>query len=113
MDRTDRWLNRLHALLEHQIKNSVPTNREIAEELAISERQLFRKVREATGLSPQKYITKYRIQQSMSLLKSGKYRTVKEVATAIGYKNVSHFIRLFTEEFGRTPLKVLKTAGWR
>ena len=49
----------------------------------------------------------------MQYLNLGKFRTVKETAHAVGFKNSSYFIRQFEKEFGARPFRVLQEAGWR
>ena len=113
MSGTKKWLKRLEETMHHLSLKSSFNNESLAEELGISERDLFRKVKKATGLSPQKYIRQFRLRLAMRYLISGKYRTVKETAHAIGYTKVSYFITQFEKEYGRTPLKVLQENGWR
>ena len=110
---TRTWLSRLDLIIERHIDNPALNNEIIAAEIAISERHLFRRVKELTGLSPQKYLRQYRLQRAMKYLANGKYRKVKETACAVGYANTSYFIRQFEIEFGRKPLRVLQEAGWR
>lgn len=89
------------------------TNEKLASELDISERDLFRKVKKLTGLSPQKYLRRYRLRKAKKILVNGKYRTVNQTADAVGYSNVSYFIKQFEMEFGIKPLQVLQENGWR
>lgn len=110
---TESWLGRLDLIIERNIDNTTLNNEIIAAEIAISERHLFRRVKELTGLSPQKYLRQYRLHRAMRLLMNGQHRKVKEAASAVGYANTSYFIKQFEIEFGRRPLRVLKEAGWR
>lgn len=113
LDEPNKWLLRLDKIIEKQIGEAALDNERLAKELAVSERNLFRKVKEMTGLSPQKYLRQYRMHQAIKYLKSGRYRTVKETANAVGYANVSYFISLFEDKFGVKPLRVLQEEGWR
>lgn len=107
------WLNRLDHIIERNISDASLNNERLASEIAISERHLFRRVRDITGLSPQKYLRQYRLQRAMQYLRNGKFRKVKEVAFAVGYINTSYFINQFEKEYGKKPLRVLQEAGWR
>ena len=113
MHKPQKWLGRLNRLVETALYTPQMNNLKIAEELEMSERDLFRKVKKSTGLSPQKYVRQYRLSQAMHYLKEGKFRTVKETCQAIGYTNVSHFIVQFEKEFGKKPFQVLREQGWR
>jgi len=109
----EKWLSRFNSLIDKNLDNSFFNNQQFAEALTISERHLFRKMKELTGLSPQRYVSRYRLHKAMKYLENGKYHTVKETAYAVGFRNPSYFIRQFEKEFGKKPLRVLKEAGWR
>lgn len=113
MTGTKSWLNRLDHIIERNISDASLNNERLAAEISISERHLFRRVRDLTGLSPQKYLRQYRLHRAMQYLRNGKYRKVKEVAIAVGYINTSYFINQFEKEYGKKPLRVLQEAGWR
>lgn len=108
-----KWQSRLDYILAKQSKVYVYNNESLAKALEISERQLFRHIKKSTGLSPQKYLRQYRLQQAMNLLQTGKYRTVNETAYAVGYSNVGYFIAQFEKNFKKKPLQVLQENGWR
>jgi len=110
---SENWLNRINQTMENALYNPNMNNRKMARELNLSERDLFRKVKNSTGLSPQKYFRRYRLRRAMSFLREGKYKTVKEVSKIIGYSNVSYFIVQFEKEFTKKPLQILKEYGWR
>ena len=109
----EKWLYRFEEVIEKNLNTVSLTNEKLAKELGISERQLFRKVKELSNLSPQKYLRKYRLHEAMKFLKSGKHRTVKETSFAVGFSKVSYFISKFNKEFGKRPLQILKESGWR
>ncbi|XHR93840.1 helix-turn-helix domain-containing protein [Mucilaginibacter sp. UC70_90] len=53
-------------------------------ELAISERQLFRRIKSITGLTPNKYIRAIKLQIAREAIENGRYRTIAEVSYAAG-----------------------------
>lgn len=112
-DRYQHWLGRLKDLIANSPVNTPFDNKQMAQSLGISERDLFRKVKEITGLTPQKYLRKHRLNQAMLFLNAGKYRTVKETCYAVGYSNASYFVSQFEKEFGKKPLQILRDRGWR
>ena len=64
----------------------------------------FRKAfRKAIGLSPAAYKTELRLSQAAKLLACGNM-SVQEIATAVGYEDVSLFIRRFRAKYSITPL---------
>jgi len=113
MSGAQKWLSRFHAIIDKNLSNPSLNNEQLALTLLVSERHLFRKVKELSGMSPQKYLKHYRLQKAERYLKNGKYRTVKETSFAIGFRNSSYFIREFEKVFGVKPLQVLQEEGWR
>ncbi|MEM8526545.1 MAG: helix-turn-helix domain-containing protein [Bacteroidota bacterium] len=107
------WLERYNSILDQYLNDHSFDNKKLANEVEMSERHLFRKVKELTGLSPQRYFRKYRLHYAMEYLKKGKIKTVKGTAAAVGFLSTSYFISQFEKEFGKKPLSVLKEAGWR
>ena len=110
---SEKWMNRFNQLIDENLNDPFFSNQQFAKALSISERHLFRKIKELTGLSPQKYVSQYRLYRAMKFLRNGKYRTVKETSYAVGFRNPSYFIRQFEKEFGKRPLRILQEAGWR
>lgn len=113
MKQRKNWSTRLDNVIHKHSTNSAFNNKKLAQELEISQRDLFRKVKKATGYSPNQYIQRHRLQLALKYLKNGKYRTVNETAQAIGYSNVSYFISQFEKRYKCKPLKILQKYGWR
>lgn len=75
----------------------------IAEELAVSERQLYRKITAATGMTPAKLVNELKLQYARELLTVGKIRNLKEVSISIGIDSTAYFSKLFFNRFGKKP----------
>lgn len=80
----------------------------LADELAVSERSLRRRLNQATGLSPVEFIRRERLEQGRYFLQTGSYRTVAEVARAVGIASPGYFSRLYREAFGHPPSEARK-----
>ena len=76
----------------------------LAEEAALSRRQLTRRLKEATddGITPARLIRRMRLERGARLLESGE-QNITQVAYAVGFKSLSHFSRRFKERFGLPP----------
>lgn len=107
------WLQRIKEVIEKKLVTGDLTNDVLALEVGISERHLFRRMKDLTGYTPQQYIRQYRLEQAMQFLKDGTFRTVKDTAQAVGYINISYFINQFEKKYGQKPLEVLQERGWR
>lgn len=107
------WLKQLNTVIEENLARNDFNNNTISVILGISERQLYRKIKQITNLSPNEYIRHYRLQLAKDYLEKGIYFTVKEVSHTVGYTNVGYFQKQFQQLFGKKPLDILKEAGWR
>ncbi len=74
---------------------------QLADGLNISDRQLIRRFRQATGLSPLKYLQKERLKRACQLLENSRLTSAR-IALEVGYQDESNFRRLFKRELGMT-----------
>ena len=74
----------------------------LARGLGMSRAQLHRRVKEAFDSTPAELIIRYRLERAAQML-AGRAGNVGEVAYAVGFKNVSHFVKRFREHYGQTP----------
>ena len=102
------WLKKLEELVLKEIGNSQLTVTRLAADLYISERQLRRKIKAQTGLSPHRYFTLLKLEVARKHLEEQKYRTVAEIAYKVGFSNVSHFSKIYKEQYGKRPTAYLK-----
>jgi AraC-like DNA-binding protein len=73
----------------------------------MSRRNLYRKIKLASGLTPLELINDLRLKRAAELLKSGDKR-MYEIADEIGFKSRIVFTRNFTREFGMSPTEYSK-----
>lgn len=74
---------------------------ELARRVAMSERQLQRKLRALLGVSPAEYLREYRLQRAAALLRRGE--PAGNVGHDVGFSSPSHFGACFKARFGVTP----------
>lgn len=73
--------------------------------VAFSPFHFARSFKTATGMTPHGYVTAHRLMVAKDrLLRADD--SVAEVATAVGFRNVSHFRRLFRRHVGATPAQL-------
>jgi AraC-like DNA-binding protein/quercetin dioxygenase-like cupin family protein len=75
---------------------------EVSRAVATSERTLRRQFRHAAGLSWRQYLLHARLLRAMALLALPD-QSVRDVATAVGFDNVSSFARAFSQYCGESP----------
>ena len=76
--------------------------KKLSDVFSLSINHLSRIVKERTGELFQDYLIDLRIAEAKKLLSEGKLN-VNEICGAIGYANVSHFIKSFKKHVGMTP----------
>jgi signal transduction histidine kinase/DNA-binding response OmpR family regulator/ligand-binding sensor domain-containing protein len=70
--------------------------------LGVSRAQLHRKTREILGTTPAEVLIQFRLARAAQLLAS-RAGNVGEVAYAVGFRNLSHFVKRFRQQHGQTP----------
>jgi len=102
------WLQQVEIIAEREIKNPYYSVDHLAQELLMSRRQVFRKIKKITGLTPKKYLNLIRLQKAKTILETGEVLTLTEICYSIGLENTTHFANLFEAEFGIRPHDLLK-----
>lgn len=97
------WLEKVELSVQSAIDNPQFTLLQLSQMLFISERQMSRKIKTLTGLTPNKYIREIKLQHARTLLESRKYVTVSEVSQAVGFSKTEYFSQLYKERFGKLP----------
>jgi DNA-binding response OmpR family regulator len=95
------WLSELEVEVRKHVGKTDLNLYMLSDAVAISERQLFRRIKAITGLTPNKYIRTIRLQIAREAIESGKYRTISEVSYAAGFDTPAYFSKLFKEHYGR------------
>ena len=98
-----RWLEQLENKVTEELSNLQFGVQHLADALNISTRQLQRRIRQLTGLSPQQYIQEARLIHARNMLESRRFDSVKAVALEIGLQNVGYFGQLYKKRFGKLP----------
>ena len=80
---------------------------ELCKRFFLSEKTLYKIVKESTGVTVNGYVTGLRMQKARELLESTDV-SVTEVASETGYYDYNYFIRVFRKSFGISPLQYRK-----
>lgn len=106
VNREKEFLQKLIHSIEARLDDADLTVPEISRQLAMSDTQLYRKLKAITDKTPSQFIRTVRLQKSMALLK-GSGLNVSEVAYEVGFTSPQYFSKMFKEEFGLTPSEFL------
>ncbi len=91
------------ALRQIEINLALPVdNRRLAHQVGMSTSGFVRRFTKEVGISPQRHITRRRIDLACQLLQLGTYR-IDEVSAACGYCDRTYFTTVFTRAMGLAP----------
>ena len=79
----------------------------LADKIALSRTQLFRKLKSLTGKSVSEFIRFTRLQHAAQMLRH-KQGNVSEVAYSAGFNHLGNFSEHFKKQFGVLPSEYLK-----
>ena len=69
----------------------------------------FRKIFKSNfGVTPQEYIINKRLSQAQSIILSGDYNSIGEVALSVGYSDALYFSRIFSKKYGACPTEFIQ-----
>ena len=98
----EKFLANVIHLIEEHISDSELNVNALCEWTDINNKQMYRKIKQLTGITPVEYIKSIRMKKAAMLLKQQKF-TVAEVMYMVGFSNHSYFSKCFQAEFGVTP----------
>ena len=102
----EKFLSNIIRLIEDHLSESELNVNALCELSGISNKQIYRKIKQLTGMSPVEYIKSIRMKKAAMLLQQKKF-TVAEVMYMVGFSNHSYFSKCFQAEFGKTPRQYL------
>ncbi|MGF1695453.1 AraC family transcriptional regulator [Vibrio lamellibrachiae] len=92
-------INRAVRLMNSDL-GKVMTVSDVAEEVGMSSSNFSQRFKAIMDKTPKEYLKDLKLDQAKLLLG---HSSVTDTAMAVGYDNISHFIRLFKAAFGLTP----------
>ena len=101
-------MQRLEALIIKRIDDPHLSVLDLADEMAASERKVYRMIKKISGLTPYELIKEVRWQYLENYLKNNRVRTATEAAQLIGMSNVSSFSSQYEKRFGHSFKTILQ-----
>lgn len=102
------WIDKLKIFIEESLGNTALDAKSLAASVFLSPRQLNRKLKSITGLSPAKFIKEVQLQTARKTLENGAFISISEVAQNHGFEYQGTFSTLFKQRFGKSPREYLK-----
>lgn len=105
----EKFLATITGIIEDRISDPDLNVNALVDISGINSKQLYRKVKQLTGMTPVEYIKSIRLKKAAMLLEQKKF-TVAEVMYMVGYSSHSYFSKCFLSEFGKTPKQFMEEA---
>jgi transcriptional regulator GlxA family with amidase domain len=102
-----KWLDKLESIILQYNEDRPLSVAELAKAVCLSERQLYRQIKQLLGITPNNLIQELRLRRAQCLLESGAFPTVAEVAYAAGFNCPEYFSNLFYKKYGERPTRLL------
>jgi len=99
--REQKFLDKLQNILESNFSDADFHVEQMSSAMAMSDRQLQRKLKALVDHSPAEYLRNFRLTMAIKHLKRG--TQVGQVAEAVGFSSQAYFASCFKAEFGATP----------
>lgn len=102
----ERLLSEITNLIEDKLSDPDLNVAFLSTKTNVGAKQIYRKVKQLTGLSPVEYIRSIRLKKAAMLLSQNKF-SITEVMYMVGFSDHSYFSKSFQSEFGKTPRQFL------
>ena len=96
-----RFVETMNRHIQGNYADATFNRKDLAQKMAVSERQLQRKIKALTDENPIQLLRNYRLQKATHLLREG--HQVAVVADRCGFGSPSHFAHVFKSKYGLTP----------
>ena len=83
----------------------------LASELGMGRSKLYTKLKEITGLTPNEFTLKLKLEEAMHLLNNAPHLNVTEISYQLGFSSARYFSKCFKTFYGIAPLNVRKNAN--
>ncbi|MEL7147098.1 MAG: response regulator, partial [Bacteroidota bacterium] len=105
----EKLMQRLQSEVEDNISVTSFNVSRLADVAAMSERQLYRTVKQISGLTPSQFVREIRLQKAMTFLEQNRYATISELSHAVGFEYPGYFTTVFEKRFGNKPAEYMQT----
>ena len=75
----------------------------LASELGMGRSKLYTKLKEITGLTPNDFTLKLKLEEAMHLLNNAPHLNVTEISYQLGFSSARYFSKCFKSQFGVSP----------
>ena len=101
------WLVKIEDEVHRNIAQKDLNLYDLSFSMAVSERQLHRKIKNLINLTPNKYIRVLRLNKAKQFIDDFVYDTISQISYAVGYNDTHYFSKLFEQQYDMSPKELL------
>jgi AraC-like DNA-binding protein len=102
-EREREFLRKAASVAEENWKDSAFDTKHWYEKLGIGRTRFFHRIKAVTGMTPNDYLLRLKMDKSLGLLRERPDRTIAEIAYQLGFSSPAYFSKCFRKQFGVTP----------
>ncbi len=104
----NRFLEKVNRYIEDHISDSEITVEDIAAAVKVSRTQLFTRIKQLTGTTPNEFLRSMRLKMAAELLAAENDLRVSEICYMTGFTSTSYFAKCFRRQFGMLPNRYME-----
>lgn len=108
LSRNEQFLRKVRETVESNLSNEQFGVENLADSMAMSRIQLYRKLHKLIGKNISQYIREIRLAKAMIMLQQN-VASVSEIAYQVGFNSPAYFNKCFHDHYGYPPGEVIKT----
>jgi AraC-like DNA-binding protein len=97
------WIKEVAACVQGNFSNNGFNATQLYLDMHMAEMTFRRRLRKITGLTGNKYLKEFRLQEARKLLEQKKYNTIQQVCYAVGFSDPQYFSKQYKSRFGKAP----------
>lgn len=104
-----KLIEKTKTIIEQNFSNPDFNMDNLATELGMGRSKLYAKIKEITGLTPNEFTLKLKLDEGMKLLNEHAHLSISEIAYMLGFSSARYFSLCFKSFYGVAPLSVRKS----
>ena len=105
-ERDKELLAKCVSIIKENFENQEFDVTELASELCMGRSKLYMQFKRITGLTPNEFILKVKLDEAMLMLKNHSELNISEISIRLGFSSPRYFSKCFKSYFGVTPQAV-------
>jgi signal transduction histidine kinase/CheY-like chemotaxis protein/ligand-binding sensor domain-containing protein/AraC-like DNA-binding protein len=97
------WIKEVATCVQGNFSNNNFNATQLYLDMHMAEMTFRRRLRKITGLTGNKYLKEFRLQEARKLLEQKKYNTIQQVCYAVGFSDPQYFSKQYKARFGKPP----------